>query len=425
MLLTYRFLTSILYPILILIIYIRVFLKKEHRGRFKEKISINHFNIKRNFKKKLIWFHVASIGELQSILPLINKITKTSQHIEILVTTVTLSSANLLEKKLKGLQNINHRFFPLDLNSLSIAFLEKWKPDLVCFVDSEIWPNFLINIKEKKIPLVLLNGRITKKTFKRWSRIPKFAKQIFNCFDLCLASSNESENNLKLLNASNIMFIGNLKFTYEINNEININDDIEKKPLKNFNTWCAASTHEGEEEIIIKTHLLLEKNNKSIKTIIIPRHINRCTIIKNICEKYNLKYQILNENEVINPSSDIIIINSYGVLPKYYKLCKIVFVGKSLIPRLKNVGGQNPIEPAKHGCKILHGPFIYNFEEIYNQLTSYNISEQVNNEVELAKKIENNFKLPNEYSAKFTNSLNEYGNKILEETLKTINHYIK
>ena len=251
----YRFLTSLLYPILILIIYIRVFLKKEDAIRYKEKISIDHFNIKRDFKKKLIWFHVASIGELQSILPLINKINKTSKNVEVLITTVTLSSANLLEKKLKDLQNINHRFFPLDLNSLSIAFLEKWKPDLVCFVDSEIWPNFLINVKEKKIPLVLLNGRITRKTFKKWSRIPKFAKQIFNCFDLCLASSNESENNLKLLNASNIMFIGNLKFTYEINNEININDDIEKKPLKNFNTWCAASTHEGEEEIIIISEL--------------------------------------------------------------------------------------------------------------------------------------------------------------------------
>ena len=221
------------------------------------------------------------------------------------------------------------------------------------------------------------------------------------------------------------MFIGNLKFTYEINNQININDDIEKKPLKNFYTWCAASTHKGEEEIVIKTHLLLEKNNKSIKTIIIPRHINRCTIIKNICEKYNLKYQILNENEVFNPSSNIIIINSYGVLQKYYKLCKIVFVGKSLIPKLQNVGGQNPIEPAKHGCKILHGPFVYNFKEIYDQLASYNISEQINNEFELAKKIENNFKLPAEYSNKLINSLNEYGNKILEETLKKINHYIK
>ena len=425
MLLTYRFLTLILCPILIFIIYIRVYLKKEHAKRYREKISIDHFNIKRDFKKKLIWFHVASIGELQSILPLINKITKNSTSFEVLVTTVTLSSNNLLEKKLIDLKNINHRFFPLDLNYLSIAFLERWKPDLVCFVDSEIWPNFLINIKEKKIPLILLNGRITKKTFKRWSKIPRFAQQIFNSFDLCLASSKESKDNLKLLNANNIVLIGNLKFTYEINNQNNLNDDLEKKSLKNFYTWCAASTHEGEEEIILKTHLLLVKNNKSLKTIIVPRHINRCNRIKNICEKYNLKYQILNENEVINTSSDIIIINSYGVLQKYYKLCKIVFVGKSLISKLQNVGGQNPIEAAKHGCQILHGPFVYNFKEIYEKLANYNISEQINNEFELAKKIENNFKLPAEYSNKLINSLNEYGSKILEETLKKINHYIK
>jgi 3-deoxy-D-manno-octulosonic-acid transferase len=425
MLLAYRFLTSILYPILIFIIYIRVFLKKELVRRYKEKISIDHFNIKRDFKKKLIWFHVASIGELQSILPLINKITKTSQNIEVLVTTVTISSANLLKKKLIELQNTIHRFLPLDLNFLSKAFVEKWRPDLVCFVDSEIWPNFLINIKEKKIPLILLNGRITKKTFKRWNRIPKFAKEIFNTFDLCLASSKESENNLKLLNANNIKLIGNLKFTYEVNNQINLNHDIENKFLKNFNTWCAASTHEGEEEIIIKTHLLLEKKIQSLKTIIIPRHIDRCTSIKNICEKFNLICQILNENELINPNSNIVIVNSYGVLQKYYKICKIVFVGKSLMPKLKNVGGQNPIEPAKHGCKILHGPFVYNFQEIYKQLASHSISEQINNEIELAEKIENNLNMTHEYSDKIIISLNEYGNKILEETLKKINHYIK
>ena len=284
---------------------------------------------------------------------------------------------------------------------------------------------FFNKYKRKKIPLILLNGRITKKTFKRWSRIPKFASQIFNCFDLCLASSKESENNLKLLNANNIVLIGNLKFTYEINNQINLNDYLEKDSLKNFYTWCAASTHEGEEEIIMKAHLLLEKNIKSLKTIIIPRHIDRSTSIGNICKKLNLKYQILNENDKINPNSNIIIINSYGVLKKYYKLCKIVFVGKSLISKLQNVGGQNPIEPAKHGCKILHGPFVYNFKEIYEQLASYNISEQINNEFELAEKIENNFKLPAEYNNKLINLLNEYGNKILEETLKKINHYIR
>ena len=425
MLFAYRFLTLILYPILILIIYIRVFFKKEHEERYKEKISIDHFNVRRNFKKKLIWFHVASIGELQSIFPLINKITKTSKNIEVLITTVTLSSANLLKKKLTNSQNINHRFFPIDLNFLSIAFLEKWKPDLVCFIDSEIWPNFIINIKEKKIPLILLNGRITKKTFKRWNKIPKFAKKIFNSFDLCLASSQESKNNLKLLNANNIIFIGNLKFTYNIDNQINSINDTQNKSLKNFNTWCAASTHKGEEEIIIKTHLLLEKNINFLKTIIIPRHIDRCTSIKNICEKFNLKCQILNEDEKINPNSVIIIINSYGALQRYYRLCKMVFIGKSLVPKLKNVGGQNPIEPAKYGCKILHGPFVYNFKEVYKQLSSYNISEQINNEFELAEKIENNFKFTNEYSNKFIISLNEYGNKILEETLKKINHYIK
>ena len=425
MLIVYKFLTIIFYPLLILLIYFRVLIKKEHNLRYKEKLFSRHFNIVKNYKKKLIWFHVASIGELQSILPLVNKTTKAYSNIEILITTVTLSSYGLLEKKLAELPNVKHRFFPLDINFLTISFLEKWKPDLVCFVDSEIWPNFLTNIKIKKIPLVLLNGRITKKTYKRWKKIPIFASQIFNSFNLCLASSKESEKNLKLLRAKNIIFVGNLKFTYEINNKINLNDNTNIHLLKNYNVWCAASTHPGEEQFIIKTHLLLEKKIKSFKTIIVPRHIYRSEKIKNICKNFNLKYQILSNENKIDLNADVFIINSYGTLQKYYNLCSIVFVGKSLIPKLKHVGGQNPIEPAKYGCKIFHGPYVYNFEEIYEKLANQAISQEINNEYELAERLENNFLMPRANNKDSVKLLNDYGNKIIEETFKKISHYVK
>ena len=150
MILAYRILTILIYPLLFILIFFRKVLKKEDSKRYKEKILISHFNIKRKINTKLIWFHAASIGECLSILPLVNELGKNNKSLQFLITTVTLSSSKLLEKKLSNNTNISHRFFPLDLERLSEKFLKAWKPDLVCFVDSEIWPNFLFKIKEKK-----------------------------------------------------------------------------------------------------------------------------------------------------------------------------------------------------------------------------------------------------------------------------------
>ena len=179
MLIVYRYLTTLLFPIFLVLIFFRLVFKKEDSLRYKEKIFSSSFNIDRDPSKKLIWFHVASIGELLSILPLIDELNKSSKNINILITSVTLSSSKLFEEKLNQYTNVIHRFFPLDTEHLSRYFLNSWKPDLVCFVDSEIWPNYLFKIKEKKIPLILINARITKKTFDRWKIFSSFAKKIF------------------------------------------------------------------------------------------------------------------------------------------------------------------------------------------------------------------------------------------------------
>ena len=150
MLQVYRYLTYSFFPIFIILIYLRAVFNKEDKLRFKEKIFTSHFNIQKNRNKKLIWFHAASIGECLSIIPLIKEINAKHENIDFLITTVTLSSSKLLEKKLNQYQNTIHRFFPLDLENLAENFLNSWKPDLVCFVDSEIWPNFLFGIKKKK-----------------------------------------------------------------------------------------------------------------------------------------------------------------------------------------------------------------------------------------------------------------------------------
>jgi 3-deoxy-D-manno-octulosonic-acid transferase len=414
MITVYRYLTLLLYPFFILLIYLRSISKKEDRLRFKEKIFYTSFRVNRSDNKKLFWFHVASIGELLSILPLVEEINSSNKNIDFLITTTTLSSANLLKEKLNEYNNITHRFFPLDVMPLVKIFLRKWKPDLICFVDSEIWPNFLFEIKKRKIPLVLINGRITKKTFKRWNMFPTTAQKVFNNFDLCLACSEESENNLKKLYVKKLFYIGNLKFSVNIKKE-KTNVTLVKR-LDNFKVWCAASTHEGEEIIALKTHVEIKKKVSNVLTIIIPRHINRVSHIKKLTNKFNLKSQILDDKDEIEKGREILIINSFGVLSQYFNCSKNIFIGKSLIQKLKRVGGQNPIEAAKHGCKIYYGPYVYNFQEVYDFLKINNISEQIFNEKDLSQKIIENFNNPEKISFKNFDLLNSYGERILKQT---------
>ena len=422
MLFTYKLLNFFLYPIIVLIIYLRTFLKKENKIRYKEKIFSSKFNPQRNLNKKLIWFHASSIGELLSITPIIDELNNINKNLQFLLTTVTLSSANLFEKKLSNYSNITHRFFPVDNQFLVSFFLNVWKPNLVCFVDSEIWPNFLFSIKKKEIPLILLNARITKKTLNKWKIFPIFAKKNFNNFDLCLASSEESKKNLEELGIKNISYIGNLKFCSK--SKFDKINETNKLILNDFNVWCAASTHEGEEEIIIKTHSNLKQKIKNLKTIIIPRHIARAADISSLIIKYNLTSQILNDKEDINKKAEIIIVNSFGVLEKYYDYCKNVFVGKSMLKKLENVGGQNPIEPAKLGCKVFHGPYVYNFKEIYEFLNSNGIATQVYDERDLSSKLLESFKTKNISSGRYVNNLEKYGDEILTKTVGIIKNYI-
>ena len=196
MLLIYRYLINIFFPIIIILIFFRRWFNKEHKIRFKEKLFSSAFNVKKNHSKKLVWLHAASIGELKSIIPLINKLNEKNE-LEFLITTTTLSSSNLISEELSNQKNVIHRFFPVDKLGLVKKFLDQWSPNFIIFVESEIWPNFILEIKKRNIPLILLNGRITRKTFLRWKIIPKIAKKIFQSFELCLPSSKESKEYLE------------------------------------------------------------------------------------------------------------------------------------------------------------------------------------------------------------------------------------
>ena len=383
MILAYRIFTNILYPFLILFIYFRVLIKKEDPIRYKEKILVKFFNYKSLNKTKLIWFHAASIGEFKSIIPLIEKMNTKYNIFEYLITTNTLSSGNIAKIELKRFKNVQHRFMPLDVNHLIKKFLKTWKPERIFLVDSEIWPNLIISAKQYKIPISLINARLTKKSFRRWMFFSKTAEKIFKLFDLCLCSNKETKNYLEMFNAKNIKYEGNIKLINEINEK-----DFESKnneKLSKYRLWVAASIHKDEGIFCLKTHIELKKSYNDVITIIAPRHLTEVSRIKVLADKFKLKTQILNKDEEILEGINIIIINYYGGLQRFFKFSKSVFVGKSLLLKLKNDSGQNPIDAAKLNCRIYHGPYVSNFQEIYDILDKNNISKKIEDFDELSK----------------------------------------
>ena len=418
----YKFLTNICYPFFVLFTFFRKIKKKEDSLRYKEKIFTSSFKVNRSKNSKLIWFHAASVGEMISIIPIINELKKNNDNFEFLITTVTLSSGNLIKKKFQDCNNIHHRYFPLDVGFLIQNFIKMWKPNIVFFVDSEIWPNLIMNLHKNGIPFSVINARITKKTFERWLFFKKTARIIFSKFKLFLASNKETINYLNKLGAKNIIYNGNIKLLSEVNVE-SINN-LNKDALLKSKFWLSASTHDGEEDFCLKTHLLLKNEFNKLKTLIAPRHINRSDKIKKLCDRYKLNSQILNENDQIRDNSEIIIINSFGVLNQFYKYAVSVFIGKSTLKILKNVGGQNPIDAAKLGCKIYHGPYIYNFSEIYENLKNLKISNQVSSPEELFNYLKQDLVQSKKVNTDVNSTINNLSKEIFEITMSNINKFI-
>ena len=411
----YRVLTNLILVFSPIIILIRLLKKKENLLRFQEKFG---FYSKQKLKGKLVWFHGASVGEILSIIPLIEKLEDNKEIKQILITSNTLSSSKiLLNLKLK---KTIHQFFPIDTNHHAQKFLNYWKPTVAIFVDSEIWPNMITNIKKKSISLILINARITKKSFKRWKILSVSAKKIFQKFDMCLSSSVKSSQYLKHLGAKKIKFIGNLKFTESEKSKNNLNIEV-----KNFflskKIWCASSTHNKEELICLNAHNKLKIEYKNLLTILIPRHTDRTKDIIKQIKKFNLKFHLHNSKDKINKDTEIYLVNTFGQTKSFFKICKTVFLGGSIIKH----GGQNPLEAVRFGCKILHGPNIWNFDEIYTLLKKSKLSKEIKTSNQLTYEINKTFNNKDKNKNRDSGfKIKKIGNKILTSTLNEINVYI-
>ena len=415
MLFLYRIVVNFIFLISPIIIIYRIIKNKEDPKRFLEKIG--KFN-KNNKSNNLIWLHGSSVGEILSIVPLIEKFEKKKNIKKILITSNTLSSAKII-KKFKFKKTF-HQFFPLDTNFLVEKFLNHWKPSAVLFIESEIWPNTIFKIKEKKIPLILVNGRITKKSFNNWNYFNSFSKKIFNKFDLCMGQNNETCYYLKILGAKNIKKVGNLKFsqsTSDLKSKSNLKI---KEKLKNKKIILSAvSTHKNEELFCGKVHLNLKRKYKNIISIIIPRHIERVQEIKKELNLNKLKVHLHTSNKSVRRDADIYLVDTFGETKSFLKLSKIAFMGKSIYSK----GGQNPLEAARFGNRIIHGPHIENFVEVYDFLKKHGISTKVNSFKNLEKLVIK-FDRKKNYSKQIINKLSYTGNQILLNNEKEINKYI-
>jgi len=359
-----------------------------------------------------------------SILPIIEEFIKEKKIDQVLLTSITVSSGSILEKRYSQNPKVIHQFLPLDIPILIKKFLNHWKPNLTIFIDSEIWPNLIFEIHNNEIPLLLINGRITEKTFKRWRLVINFARKIFSKFDLCIASNKESEKFLQILGASKTKNYGNLKFSQTKTSSNKELDASFLKKIKNRKIWCAASTHADEEILCAETHLKIKKNYNNVLTIIIPRHINRAKQIITAISKLNLNVALYSESDQIGRDTDILIIDSYGESLKFYNISKNVFIGKSLVETLVKDSGQNPIEAARQGCKVFHGPNIRNFVEIYDYLQTLDVTKEVKNSDDLCSFLINEFKQERSKNDETIRKIENYGQNIFNNVILEIKKYI-
>ncbi|HWL31288.1 MAG TPA: 3-deoxy-D-manno-octulosonic acid transferase [Xanthobacteraceae bacterium] len=327
----------------------------------------------------LVWLHSASVGELTAILPLIERIH--ARDIAVLVTTGTVTAAELAGKRLAP--GVIHQFVPVDMPQFVARFLDHWKPSLALFVESDLWPNLIMAVSARHIPLILVNGRVSERSFRRWRAAPRTIGAMLSRFDLCLAQSAEDAARYAELGAPRYLTTGNLKL------------DVPAPPADTERLWAlraavglrpviaATSTHPGEEAVLIDVHRRLKHSFPGLLTVLAPRHPERGPSVAEIARGAGLSFALRSGGALPQSETDIYVADTLGELGLVYRVAPIVFIGGSLVEH----GGQNPIEAAKLGAAILHGPHVWNFAEIYAALDAAGGAELVTDAGKLTVRI--------------------------------------
>lgn len=310
----------------------------------------------------LIWLHAASVGESLSALSLISKLLSAHPDLHILVTTGTVTSANLLATRLPD--RSFHQFVPLDVPAWCRRFVDHWRPDLVLWMESELWPNMLREVRRRDTDIVLVNARMSAASFTNWRRFPSVATSLLDNFSICFAQSEEQAERLRDLGGRDVVCLGNLKFSADPLPAQDVDLAALRTLLAGRRLVLWSSTHDGEERIAGALHNKLRKDHSDLLTVIVPRHPARAEGIAGELGAAGLAIKRRSSADRIEAADDIYLADTMGELGLFYRVADIAIVGGSFVPH----GGHNPLEPAQLGCAVLFGADMANFQAVSDEL---------------------------------------------------------
>ena len=378
MLMPYRILTRLAAPLLPFWLRARAAKGKEDMSRLNERFG--DASLPRP-EGPLLWVHAASVGQSQTVLPLLERMLAMSPDLTILITTGTVTSATLLARK--PVPRLLHQYVPLDTPAVVARFLAHWQPDLAFWMESEFWPNLLLQT-QAYCPVILLNGRISVRSARNWQRFPSASRAMMQAFSLILASSEDDAARLRQIGGERVITTGNMKFSSPA-----LGYDaaaLEQMRLETAGriVWLAASTHPGEERQIAEVHQALAARHPGLLTILVPRHPMRGTSIANELDEMGLRVARRSLQEPIAAATHIYLADTMGELGLFYRLSPLAFIGGSLVPH----GGQNPFEAARLGACVLYGPHMHNFVDFCTVLEHAEAVERVDSAASLATAVD-------------------------------------
>jgi 3-deoxy-D-manno-octulosonic-acid transferase len=376
--LLYHTLTRPIAPLAAMYLSYRRRCGKEDPLRFQERLGIASAMRPQG---PLVWVHAASVGEAAAILGTLDRLLDLRPELHIVVTTGTLTSARLLNSRLPA--SVQHQFVPADVPQWVARFLDHWRPDLALWVESELWPNLLLQTHARGVPMVLLNGRLSLRSYEGWRRWPGLIGPMLRAFDLCLTQDQTQAERFKLLGAPRVAAVGDLKaaaadLPFDRSELMQLRSSIGLRPV-----WLAASTHSDEEEIAARVHHKLAAVHPGLLTIIVPRHPVRGDAIATMLHAQGLCIARRAHSEAVASETDVYLGDTMGELGLFYRIARIAFIGGSLVRK----GGHNPFEAARLDCAILHGPDMSNCAWMAAALAAEGASEAVTGVETLAQAV--------------------------------------
>lgn len=353
----YRLVSAAMTPLAPALLAYRTKRGKENSDRVQERRGLTQLQ---RPDGPLIWLHGASVGEIVALFPLIERLRQEAIHI--LVTSGTVSSANVARERLPA--DVIHQFIPLDTPRFVAEFLDRWAPDLGLFAESDLWPNLIMASSKRRIPMIIVNGRVSERSFRRWRSVQGTARALLGKFDLCLAQSGLDAHRFGQLGAEQVEVTGNLKLDVpappcDPAHLASLQVAIGPRPVV-----AAASTHPGEDMAAIEAHRRLRSVFPGLLTVLVPRHPQRGRDLYDLAERAGQVPALRSIGQLPDRHTQIYVADTMGEMGMIYRIAPVVFMGGSLVEH----GGQNPIEPIKLGAAVLHGPHVWNFAEIYAAL---------------------------------------------------------